>query len=683
VTVRRPPARFAALALATASIILMGGQCQQRTTFVVTHTGDLADSDPGDGLCEAADGSCTLRAAVQESNALPGRQGIRLGAGVHLLSIPGRREDDAAQGDLDLRDDVDVMGEGSDQTWVDAQGLDRVFHVHPGVEASFDRLLIQDGRAKQDVGGGIAVEDAGVANLHLVGVNANRATNGGGIHVAPFGALTLDRSTVSYNRAEQNGGGIANQGFATLGISTLSGNEAIGYGGGIHQGPDALVSLTNVTLNLNSASVGGGIDNRDGVLAIVNTILANSPNGGNCSAGVASSGHNLVNDYSCDATGEGDIQGGVVRLSGLHAFADEGIAVHVPLEGCDSIDNGDRAVNPNGGDQLGAKPALKQIGAAAKLTDSFSSFFGRLYVPVSQLGFVGGEVAVYGTFSHSLLKTIPLGNVTAAAVHPYGSHLYLARGTFDQPVANELRMYHLPGEQYFHTVPLPGVPLALAPSPDGKTLYVVGSDFDPDVAYITIIDTASGTHQNLTGLPFAPLFLDAAVGATGSFLFITGQGSDINVLATNSNQLTLPIHIGSGAPARIAAGTTPPRLYVNNGDLGVPELSAVIPFQIGTLGTNMSPPSGLDIAVHNDGNRVYAGWGVQRFIDVIDVQGGTTTTIVGASAVLEPHPSAQLMYGGGLVLGTGYAVDVIATSTNSVIATLPVASWVQQMAVKP
>jgi CSLREA domain-containing protein len=39
--------------------------------FVVNSTADIADGNPGDGVCETdITGVCTLRAAVQEANAL-------------------------------------------------------------------------------------------------------------------------------------------------------------------------------------------------------------------------------------------------------------------------------------------------------------------------------------------------------------------------------------------------------------------------------------------------------------------------------------------------------------------------------------------------------------------------------------------------------------------------------------
>jgi CSLREA domain-containing protein len=52
--------------------------------FSVNTTSDAADVNPGDGICQIAIGSdlCTLRAAIQESNTVPGLDTI-------LFSIPG------------------------------------------------------------------------------------------------------------------------------------------------------------------------------------------------------------------------------------------------------------------------------------------------------------------------------------------------------------------------------------------------------------------------------------------------------------------------------------------------------------------------------------------------------------------------------------------------------------------
>jgi CSLREA domain-containing protein len=45
-------------------------------TFTVNSTGDAVDANKGDGICAASDGTCTLRAAIEEANALAGADTI-------------------------------------------------------------------------------------------------------------------------------------------------------------------------------------------------------------------------------------------------------------------------------------------------------------------------------------------------------------------------------------------------------------------------------------------------------------------------------------------------------------------------------------------------------------------------------------------------------------------------------
>ncbi|MGZ9166710.1 MAG: CSLREA domain-containing protein, partial [Anaerolineales bacterium] len=50
--------------------------------FIVNSSADMVDADPGDGLCETdITGDCTLRAAIQETNALVGADTISVPAG--------------------------------------------------------------------------------------------------------------------------------------------------------------------------------------------------------------------------------------------------------------------------------------------------------------------------------------------------------------------------------------------------------------------------------------------------------------------------------------------------------------------------------------------------------------------------------------------------------------------------
>src|SRR5438128_2727619 len=81
-------------------------------TFTVNDQSDAVDNNIGDGVCLAANGKCTLRAAIQEANArfaaspgtlytltVPGGN-IISGPRGYPLTLSGSAEDNAASGDL-------------------------------------------------------------------------------------------------------------------------------------------------------------------------------------------------------------------------------------------------------------------------------------------------------------------------------------------------------------------------------------------------------------------------------------------------------------------------------------------------------------------------------------------------------------------------------------------------------
>ena len=58
------------------------------SAFVVNSLADSHDANPGDGFALDANGETTLRAAIEETNALPGADTIHLPAGRFTLG-PG------------------------------------------------------------------------------------------------------------------------------------------------------------------------------------------------------------------------------------------------------------------------------------------------------------------------------------------------------------------------------------------------------------------------------------------------------------------------------------------------------------------------------------------------------------------------------------------------------------------
>ncbi|MEQ1830147.1 MAG: DUF4347 domain-containing protein, partial [Pirellula sp.] len=79
-------------------------------------------------VVNGADGVLSLREAIIQSNSGGGGDTIVLSSGVYTLSRTGSGEDAASTGDLDLLKDVTIVGMGP-STIIDANGIDRVFHV--------------------------------------------------------------------------------------------------------------------------------------------------------------------------------------------------------------------------------------------------------------------------------------------------------------------------------------------------------------------------------------------------------------------------------------------------------------------------------------------------------------------------------------------------------------------------
>ena len=250
-------------ALLLALFVLASPAMSGSTDLLVTKT-----ADTNDGACTQSD--CSLREAIIESNT-HGADAIEVPAGTYNLTIQGANEDFAATGDLDLRRGVTIRGEGARKTIINANGIDRVFHM-PFVSPSTPFTW-------------------GLFSLKITG-GAVSGPGGGIFHDAQGATLFLGRSTVSGNKAVSAqgtiGGGIAAQrGPLNVMESTISGNKAPGgQGGGIMFGGTATagtLTLTNTTVSGNQSKFGGGIETYDPVTITDSTIAFNTaqqPGGG-------------------------------------------------------------------------------------------------------------------------------------------------------------------------------------------------------------------------------------------------------------------------------------------------------------------------------------------------------------------------------------------------------------------
>ena len=146
--------------------------------FVANTFADTIDVLPGDRSSADVDGNSSLRAAVMEANALAGDDTILLIPGTYRLTIAGRNEDGAAKGDLDVSDNLTIIGAGVGQTFIDGADLDRIFHIQPGAQLDLQNLTIRNG---EEVIGG-AILNSGSLTLDNVIVESSTADVGGGLY---------------------------------------------------------------------------------------------------------------------------------------------------------------------------------------------------------------------------------------------------------------------------------------------------------------------------------------------------------------------------------------------------------------------------------------------------------------------------------------------------------------------
>ena len=353
------------------------------TSFTVNSTADVVDSNISDGSCDTgnlvgSDPECTLRAAVQEANASAVDE-ITLPAGIFTLSIDGPGEDSAATGDIDIDSDITIAGAGVSSTMIDADGIDRVFHVVSGT-ATLSGATITGGSSSSD-GGALLVSLGSSLDVSQAILIAN-TTSGDGGGIKNDGTLTVTDTEVSWNSSVA-GGGLLNNGTATLnrvlihtntatmggGIrndsnltvvnSTITGNSGTIQAGALSNTGDAW--LTNVTITANDSPLNGGIVDATGAAKIypLNAIIAGNTSSTNPDATgtIESLGYNFIGDIG-DSTGwVGTDRNGIDPL--LQALANNGgsTQTHALGVGSPAIDAGNdtACVAPdNDTDQRGA-----------------------------------------------------------------------------------------------------------------------------------------------------------------------------------------------------------------------------------------------------------------------------------------------------------------------------------------
>ena len=157
------------------------------TTFTVSNLKD--------------DGSAgSLRGAIDKANDLVHHPGLD-----SIVFKPGLEGTIPLNGtEIDIRDNLSLLGPGAAKVAVDARDLSRIFGLGPGNP----NVLIQGLELRNCYAtNGAAISASGNLTLVKTVISGNTTTGDGGA-VAAYAALTIRQSIISGNTAASTGGGV-------------------------------------------------------------------------------------------------------------------------------------------------------------------------------------------------------------------------------------------------------------------------------------------------------------------------------------------------------------------------------------------------------------------------------------------------------------------------------------------
>jgi hypothetical protein len=348
--------------------------------FIVDTKGDGVDANPLDNACETASGSCSLRAAVMQANAIDpgtGSHEIRINGTEHFMTVANTAGDEnaAAKGDYDILQNTRIVGTGPATTILHAgtelgEGLDRFFDIRGNnIDVEISGITLMYGDANGGTGGAIRATDSGshltlddvtiyfaatsnagvaiwsAADLEITDSTIGNSQGRNGTIYTQGADVTIRRTSIVENRTTFNGSALylAVESVALVDRSTIAANES-GTGGPIVVGSsnvdDSSLTLRNSTVSSNTANAANGamIGSFDegvvtiesstigsntgfgldlnGPSSVKNTILSGNSRG-NCAQDPTSAGHNLDTGTTCGFDASGDISSGSAKLGPL------------------------------------------------------------------------------------------------------------------------------------------------------------------------------------------------------------------------------------------------------------------------------------------------------------------------------------------------------------------------------
>lgn len=304
--------RILARGIAISAILLVAISASAQT-IVVTTTADTPDANIGDGICADANGDCSLRAAIQETNANGGLMTVPIQLQqntTYTLTIAGAGEDAGATGDLDIASNINIQGNNST---LDVDGLDRAFDVLAGGSLTVTRLTILNGAVTGSSGGAFrSVSSLIVSRVTISDSVATGAGASGGGIFNDGGTLVVSRCVFDDNDATRAGGAIeTNAGFCDISLTDFTDNETgpmPGNGGAIHMTGQGTVNVERCDFTGNIAfNEGGALWNfATGImnvgLCVINNNVANGPLADDGGGGLFNNG-GLMQVFLCEVSG--------------------------------------------------------------------------------------------------------------------------------------------------------------------------------------------------------------------------------------------------------------------------------------------------------------------------------------------------------------------------------------------
>lgn len=174
--------------------------------FIANSSLDSVDNNPGNGVCADINGRCSLRAAIQETNALVGADTVILPRfSTYNILFP--------YGELSITDSLTLriadpglpITSIADMPVIDGKNVDRVFHITGAADVTIFGLFITNGNAiplnafSSQSGGGILVENVTNFNLLNSVLYSNKANTGGGISTDSVNNVLISFSDISFN----------------------------------------------------------------------------------------------------------------------------------------------------------------------------------------------------------------------------------------------------------------------------------------------------------------------------------------------------------------------------------------------------------------------------------------------------------------------------------------------------